>query len=136
MNVVFDHGTSPRLAAALDRHLSASGGRAVPVGGLPCGRHASDLAWIEHLRGTGLAWTLVTGDLRLGRGPLQRLAVQQAGFGAILLAGAFQALAIDAQASLLLRRWPDIEALVGSMTAPFLVELPAGRSSPLRPLPL
>ncbi|RYC30668.1 hypothetical protein D3273_17630 [Lichenibacterium minor] len=136
MNVVFDHGTPPRLAATLDGHLSPSGGRAVHVGDLPCGRHPSDIAWIEHLRGTGLAWTLVTGDLRLQRVPIRRFAFRQAGLGGILLAGAFQALEVDAQASLLLRRWPDVEALVGPAAPPFLFELPGGRSSPLRALSL
>lgn len=136
MNVFFDNCTSPRLAATLNGYLSGDGGQATHIKDLPCGQHASDLVWIEYLRISGLNWFVVTGDLRLQRVTSQRLAFRNAGLRGVVLANAFQAFKIDKQASILLWRWSDIEDIIRLTAAPFLFELPIGRSSGLRPLPL
>ncbi len=136
MKVFFDNCTSPTLAATLNGYLSMTGGQAVHIKDLPCGRHAPDLVWIDHLRGTGDEWLVVTGDLRLQRVKAQRLAFRQAHLRGIVLASAYQSFRVDRQASFLLWRWSDIEDLVRLTAPPFLFEMPAHRSSGMRSLPL
>lgn len=131
MRVLFDAWTPPRLAATLDRHLAASGGEAVHVGDLPGGPHAPDLARVARADG-GL---VVTGDARLHHVPALRLAYRRAGLRALALGSGFGALPVERQAALLVERWPEVELVLGSSPAPFLFELPVGRSCALRPLP-
>ena len=88
VRVLFDAWTSPRLAAALDRHLAATGGGAVHVGDLPGGPHAPDLAWVGGAGG-GL---VVTGDARLHSVPALRLAYRRGtGCARLALGGGFAA---------------------------------------------
>lgn len=131
MRVLFDGWTPPRLAAALDRHLAGAGGGALHVVGLPGGPHAPDLAWVARAGG-GL---VVSGDARLHGVPVLRLAYRRAGLRALALGAGFGALPVERQAALLLERWPEVDLVLGSAPAPFLFELPVGRSCALRPLP-
>jgi hypothetical protein len=136
LKVFFDNCTSPTLAATLNGFVQHLGHAAIHIKDLPCGRHAADLAWIDHLAQSGDDWLVMTGDGRIQKNRAERFAFRQAGLKGLVFAPAFQKIAMNQRASFLLWRWPDIEGIARLTAAPFLFELPANRSSRLRPLPL
>lgn len=136
MKVFFDNCVSPVLAASLGGFVAHQGDEAVHIKDLDCGRHAPDLVWITMLAESRQEWLVITGDRRLQRNRAERLAFRQAGLRGIVLAGAYQTFAVNQQASFLLWRWPDVQAIVRLTEPPFLFELPANRTSRIRPLPL
>ena len=136
MRIFFDNCTSPVLATTLNGFVLHRGHSADHIRDLPCGRSAPDVVWIDYLRQSGDDWLVVTGDLRIQRNPAERRAFRNAGLKGLVLANAYQSTPLNRQASFLLWRWLDIEALTRIARAPFLFELPITRTSRLRSLPL
>lgn len=136
MKVFFDNCTTPVLAETLDGYLRHRREGALHIRDLPCGRHASDLAWMAYLAGTSDDWLVVTGDRRIQKNKAERAAFRQAGLKGFVLAPGYQSTPINRQASFLIWRWPDIDGLLRSLEPPFLFEIPMHRQAGFRQLPL
>lgn len=138
MNVLFDNCTAPVLASTLHGFISHIGHTAVhikEVHALPDGRHSTDLEWIRHLQSQRY-WIFITGDGRVLRSRPERDALRSAGLHGFVLAPAYQRTPIHQVAATLVWKWPEIEAVTKLVSAPSMHEIPIGRSSKLRPLPL
>ena len=81
-------------------------------------------------------WIIITGDGRIERNKAERTALRQAMLKGFVLAPAYQRTAINQTASVLIWRWPDMEALMEQVSAPALFELPINRHTRFKPLPL
>lgn len=136
MKVFFDNCTSPVLASSLDGLIRHDGHSAHHIRDLPCGRDAADLVWIRMLQDDPGVWIVVTGDMRIGRNPAERAAYRKAGLFGIVLGRGILRSPVNEQASLLLWRWPAIRDLFHLVGGPALHELPQGRDSKIKPLPL
>lgn len=136
MRAFFDNCTSPTLAATIDGFVRHRAHGAVHIRDLPCGRHATDIEWIQYLASTGDDWLVITGDGRIQKNRAERLAFRQAGLRGFVLAPAYQKTPLHHQASFLLWRWLDVEDLIRLTAAPFLFELPMSRTSQIRALSL
>ncbi|MEE7458061.1 hypothetical protein MPAR168_20205 [Methylorubrum populi] len=136
MRVFFDNCTSPVLAESLGGYLRHRKDSAAHIRDLPCGRNASDLQWMAYLASTGDDWLVVTGDGRIRKNAAERAAYRQARLKGIVLAPAYQKTSINQQASFLIWRWPDIDALLRLTEPPYLFELPMTRDSKIRSLPI
>jgi hypothetical protein len=132
----FDNCTSPRLASTLHGFIETDGHSAFHVKDLACGRHAPDIEWIKMLGDDNAIWTVVTGDHRILKNHAERAAFRGAGLRGFVLASGYYKIAVHQQASLLLWRWPEMVQILGLLGGPGLFELPLGRSSRIRPLPL
>ncbi|MER2267061.1 PIN-like domain-containing protein [Methylobacterium oxalidis] len=135
LRVFFDNNTSPVLAETVGGYLKHLGHRADHIRDLPCGRHASDIEWMEFLASTSDEWLTVTGDARIQKNKAERAAFRKAGLKGIVLANAYQKTPINRQASFLIWRWPEIQALT-KLAPPFLFEVPMRNSSGIRQLPI
>ena len=139
MNVFFDNCTPPALATTLDGFVRHFGHRACHIRDLtelPNGRHSADLEWIEFRRSDARVWIFMTGDGRVLKNAAERQALRSAGLHGFVLAPAYQKTPQHQVASLLLWRWPEIEALVGLLAPPSMHEIPINHSARLRALPL
>lgn len=136
MKVFFDNCTSPVLAATLNGFVAHLGHSACHMADHPCGRHATDIEWIELLGKDRQIWMVVTGDGRIQRNKAERAAFRAAGLSGFVLAPAYQKTPVHQIASFLLWRWPEMEQLFNLVTGPALHELPMSRTSKIRQLPL
>lgn len=139
MNVLFDNCTSPVLATTLDGFTRSFGHNAYHMKdapGLPNGRHSTDLEWIKYLQGHQDHWIFITGDGRVLKNPAERAALRSAGLHGFVLAPAYQKMPLNQAAALLLWKWPEIEAMIELVAAPSMHEIPIGKGSKLRSLPL
>jgi hypothetical protein len=136
VKVFFDNCTSPVLAATLDGFIRHKGHSARHIMDLPCGRHATDLEWIEMLAKERRTWMVVTGDDRIQRNKAERTAYRTAELSGFVLARAYQKTPMHKVASFLLWRWPEMEQLFGLVGGAALYELPMNRSRKIKPLPL
>lgn len=139
MNVMFDNCTAPVLASTLDGFISIDGHRAFhikDVPGLDRGRNASDLEWIGHLHRSPHVWIFITGDTRVLRNPAERLALRSAGLHGFVLAPFYQKTPLHQVAATLVWKWPEIEQVTKLIAPPSMHEIPIGKSTRLRQLPL
>lgn len=139
MNVLFDNCTAPLFAAVLDAFVSSSGHRAFhirDVPGLPNGRRSTDLEWISHLQHQPSVWIFISGDGRVLKNSAERAALRSAGLHGFILAPAYQKTPFNQVAAMILWKWPEIESVANLLEPPSMHEIPIGKSSKLRPLPL
>jgi hypothetical protein len=136
VKVFFDNNLSPTLAATINGFLQHADSSAAHIRDLPCGRDASDVAWIEMLSHEAEDWIVITGDLRIQKNRAERLAFRNARLRGFVLAPGFAKMATNQVASFLLWRWPEVEQLVKLTRAPFLFEVPVSRNAQMRSLPL
>ena len=140
MRVFFDNCTSPVLPASIHAFLETKGASAHHVRFMKdygFDENTIDEDWIRRLGEDKPAdWIVVTGDKRITRNKAERAAWVRAGLRGFVLAPAFQKTQVHRQASLLLWRWPDMEAFIVAAAAGSLFELPIGRSGKFRPLPV
>ncbi len=139
MNVLFDNCTAPLFATTLDGFISAYGHRAFHIKDLrelPNGRNSTDLEWITHLQRRPENWVFITGDSRVLRNPPERAALRSAGLHGFVLAPAYQKTPFHQVTSTIVWKWPEIEAVTKLVAAPSMHEIPIGRGSKLRSLPL
>lgn len=104
LKVLFDNCTSPVLAATLGGYLNHLGHEAIHLKDLPCGRHATDLEWMEYLRKDRSEWVVVTADSRIQKNRAERVAYRQANLRGFVLAPAYQKTPLNQTASFLLWR--------------------------------
>jgi hypothetical protein len=88
VKVFFDNNLSPTLAATINGFLQHADGSAAHIRDLPCGRDASDVAWIEMLSHEAEDWIVITGDLRIQKNRAERLAFRNARLRGFVLAPA------------------------------------------------
>lgn len=139
MNVFFDNCTAPVLAATLDGFVRSFGHRALhikDVPGLANGRNSTDLEWIGHLRRRAGDWIFITGDGRVLKNPAERAALRSAGLHGFVLAPAYQKTPIHQVAATIVWKWPEMEAVTKLVAAPSMHQIPIGKASKLRSLPL
>ncbi len=139
MNVFFDNCTSPVLATTLDGFIHAFGHRARHIKDLPGlsnGRHATDLEWISHLRADNASWIFISGDGRILKNRAERAALRSAGLHGFVLALAYQRSPLNQVGATLVWKWPEIDAVTNLVAAPSMHEIPIGKVSKLRALPL
>jgi hypothetical protein len=139
VNVLLDNCTAPVFAATLDGFISSFGHRAFhikDVPGLPNGRHSTDLEWISHLQESGDSWIFITGDGRVLRNPAVRAALRSADLHGFVLAPAYQKAPLHQVAATIVWKWPEIEAITNLVDTPSMHEIPIGKMSKLRSLPL
>lgn len=139
MKVLFDNCTAPVVAATLDAYISYFGHRAIhikDVPGLPNGRSSTDLEWITYLQRHPDHWAFVTGDGRVLRNPAERAALRSAGLHGFVLAPAYQKTPLHQVAATVVWKWPEIESITKLVAAPSMHEIPIGKGSKLRSLPL
>lgn len=138
MKVFFDNCTSHVLASTLHGYVDHLGHAAVHIKdlqGLPDGRRSTDLQWIALLRSQG-DWIFVTGDMRVLKNRPERDALRSAGLHGFVLAPAYQRTPMHQLAATLVWKWPEIEAVTRLVATPSMHQIPVGRSSKLRALPL
>ncbi|MEX1107559.1 MAG: hypothetical protein WEC00_01485 [Dongiaceae bacterium] len=139
MNVFFDNCTSPVFASTLHgyiSHYSHGAYHMMNVAGLPNGRDSSDIEWIQFLRQSAALWIFVSGDRRVLKNPAERAALRSAGLHGFILAPAYQKTPLSQVAATIVWKWPEIEAVTGLLAAPTMHEIPIGKNSRLRSLPL
>lgn len=139
MNVLLDNCTSPVFASTLDGFLGHLNHRAFhikDVPGLPNGRHSSDLEWIDFLRQSNDVWIFITGDMRVLKNKAERAALRSAGLHGFVLASSYQKSPLHMVAATLVQRWPDIEQVTKLLEPPAMHEIPIGKATRLRALPL
>jgi hypothetical protein len=138
LKVLFDNCTQPASASTLDGFISHSGHRAFhikEVNELPRGRHSSDLEWIEFLRSSTDVWIFISGDGRILRNKAERAAIRAAGLHGFIMAPAYQKTPEHQVAAMLVWRWPDILRIT-ELLSPSIHEIPFGKATKLRPIPL
>ena len=139
MNVVLDNCLAPLFATTLDGFISHLGHRAYhikDVPGLPRGRHSADIEWIEHLRSQREVWIFISGDGRVLKNSAERAALRGAGLHGFILAPAYQKTPMHQVAATLVWKWPDIERVTTLLAPPAMHEIPIGKNTRLRPLPI
>jgi len=139
VKVLFDNCTTPVFASTLDGFVVHFGHRAYHIKdlpGLPNGRGSTDLEWIEHLRRSPKVWAFVSGDLRLLRNGPERAALRSAGLHGFVLAPAYQNTPWHQVAATLVWKWPELESVTKLLAPPSMHEIPIGKGSKLRALPL
>lgn len=139
MNVLFDNCTSPIWAMTLDGFIRSSGHRAFHINdvpGLPNGRSSTDMEWISHLQNHVENWAFITGDSRVMKNRAERAALRSAGLHGFILAPAYQRTPLHQVAATLVWKWPEIEAVTKLVAVPSMHEIPIGKGSKLRSLPL
>jgi hypothetical protein len=139
VNVLFDNCTAPVLATTLDGFVHAFGHRAFHIKdlpGLPAGRNSTDLEWIRYLKNAPEEWVFVTGDRRVLKNAAERAALRSAGLHGFVLAPAYQKTPLHQTASMIIWKWPEIEAIIKLVAAPSMHEIPIRKASKLQSLPL
>jgi len=139
VNVFFDNCTAPLLATTLDGYISHLGHRAFhikDISKLPKGRDSDDEEWIAYLVDDQVTWIFVTGDGRVLKNPATRAALRSSGLHGFVLAPAYQKTPLNQLASTLVWKWPELEKITNLLAAPTIHEIPVGRGSKLRSLPL
>jgi hypothetical protein len=137
--VLFDNCTPPRFASTLHgfiQHEDHAAFHIKDVLGLPGGRHAADVDWIEFLRKSNDQWMFISGDSRVLKNPAERAALRSAGLHGFILAPAYQKTPMYQVASLLLWRWPEMLQVTKLLAPPSMHEIPINRTARLRVLPL
>lgn len=139
MNVFFDNCTSPVFATTLDGYIRSLGHRAYHIKDVPNlknGRHSTDLEWIDHLKTDDTHWVFISGDGRILKNRAERTALRSAGLHGFVLAPAYQKSPLNQVAGTLVWKWPEIEAVTKLVATPSMHEIPIGKGSKLRALPL
>ena len=140
MRAFFDNCTSPVLAVCLHGFLERQGSSARHVRFMSdygFDKDTVDAEWIKRLgEDKPSDWIVVTGDKRITKNKAERAAWVKAGLKGFVLAPAFQKTPVHQQASLLLWRWPGMEAFIAAAAAGSMFELPISRSGKFRPLPV
>jgi hypothetical protein len=81
-------------------------------------------------------WIFITGDTRVLRNPAERLALRSAGLHGFVLAPSYQKTPLHQVAATLVWKWPEIEQVTKLIAPPSMHEIPIGKSTRLRQLPL
>jgi hypothetical protein len=139
VRVLFDNCTSPVFASTLHGFIQHFGHQAFhirDVPGLSNGRHSPDLEWIKLLRMAPELWIFISGDGRILKNQAERAAVRSAGLHGFILAPAYQKTPLHQVASTIVLRWPDMLHLTEIVSAPSMHEIPFGKHTKLRSLPL
>ena len=139
MNILFDNCTSPVLASTLNgfvEHLSHRAFHLSHIHGLGVDRHAKDEEWIEAIKSDNRRWIIVTGDDRIRKVAILRIALRQAQIQGFVLAAAYQKTQMNITASLLVRKWPEMEQQMNLSYGPALFEISINQKPGFRPLPL
>ena len=139
MNILFDNCTSPVLASTLDGFTKHLGHRAFHLSGehsLGVDRHAKDEDWIHAIKADNRRWIVVTGDDRIRKVPILRMALRQAEVQGFVLAAAYQKTPLNINASILVRKWPEMEQQINLAQGPALFELSINLRPGFKSLPL
>ncbi|TXR50320.1 hypothetical protein FVA77_05775 [Phyllobacterium endophyticum] len=139
MKVLFDNCTSPVVASTLNgyiKHFRGAAFHIMDVPGLPKGRHSADIDWIDHLRKASEKWIFVSGDGRVLKNPVERAALRSAGLHGFILAPAYQKTTLNKVAATIVWHWPEIVKITELLAAPSMHEIPIGRMTKLRQLPV
>ena len=139
MKVFFDNCTPPVYATTLHGFVQAFGHASIHImdmPGLPRGRHSADLEWIDLLRRDPDEWLFITGDGRLLKNPAERAALRSAGLHGFVLAPAYQKSPSHMVAATIVMRWPDLLKITEVVAPPAMHEIPIGKATKMRQLPL
>lgn len=138
MNVLFDNCTSPVLASTLDGYIISYGHRSFHLchqHELGVDRNASDEAWIDAVGRDSRVWIVVTGDDRIRKNQILRAALRGANIRGFVLAPAYQKTPLNVTASVLVRKWPDMEQQIKLAQGAALFELSINYKTGFRALP-
>jgi PIN like domain len=139
VKVLFDNCVAPLLATTLHgyiSHFQHSAFHLKDVPGLENGRSSTDVEWIEHLRHQSDEWIFISGDGRVLKNAAERAALRSAGLHGFILAPAYQKTPLNQVAATLLWKWPEIEQVTRLLAAPSMHEIPIGKNTKLRQLPI
>jgi hypothetical protein len=106
------------------------------IPGLKHGRNSTDLEWISHLRSRPEDWIFISGDGRILKNPAERAALRSAGLHGFILAPAYQRTPLNQVAATIVWKWPEILQVAELLAAPSMHEIPIGRNTKLRQLPV
>ena len=138
MNVLFDNCTSPVLAKTLDGYISSYGHRSFHLchnHQLSVDRNATDEAWINAIGQDERVWFIVTGDDRIRKNQILRAALRGANIRGFVLAPAYQKTTLNVTASVLVRKWPDMEQQIKLAQGAALFELSINYRTGFKTLP-
>jgi hypothetical protein len=135
VKVFFDNCTSPVLADTLNGFIKHLEHEAVHLRDR-FAPDTPDVEWITTLGEDSETWIVITGDDRIRKNKAERAAYRQAGLRGFVLARAYHTTGHNITASVLVRRWPDIEDVVRRIAPPFLMEMPINYGSRLKSLPI
>jgi hypothetical protein len=139
VKVFFDNCTSPVLASTLHGFILHQGHESHHIKdltALPNGRHSTDIEWITHLRKRPEHWMFISGDGRILKNAAERAALRSAGLHGFVLAPAYQKTAMNQVAALLIWKWPEILKVTHLLSAPSMHEIPIGKNTKLRQIPV
>ena len=139
MKVFFDNCTSPVLASTLNGFIRHQGHEAFHIRdleALPRGRHSADIEWITHLRKQPEQWVFVSGDGRILKNPAERAALRSAGLHGFVLAPAYQKTDMNQVAAMIVWKWPEILKVTQLVSVPSMHEIPIGKNTKLRQIPV
>ncbi len=131
MKFLFDNCFASRVAQAIA--ALRNDGKSVLHQHDKFARDASDEAILRSLAAEG-GWTIVSGDLNIARLRHQRRALRVYKVTVFCLAPGWLDLSLWEQASLLIRRWPEIEREAEAAEAGAMVEIPVKDAAPFRRL--
>lgn len=103
---------------------------------LPKGRNSEDVEWMEYLQKSGEAWIFISADMRIQRNPPERAALRAAGLHGFILARAWEKSELHQTAAMLIWKWPEILQVTQLVAAPSMHEIPIGKNTKLRQLPI
>jgi PIN like domain len=140
--VLFDNCTSPVFASTLNGYVEHLGHRAFhlrdedPQGHkLGINRHSPDESWMNAIHQDGRVWIIITGDDRIRKNPLLRMALRKAEIRGFVLAAAYQKSPLNLTASMIVRKWPEMEQQMRLSQGAALFELTVNFKSGFKPLP-
>lgn len=141
--MLFDNCTSPVFAKTLNGFIFHLGHRAFHIceneddgHQLGIDRHASDEAWMESIQKDPRVWIVVTGDDRIRRNSVLRQALRRANIRGFVLAPAYQKSPLNMTASMIVRKWPEMEKQMNLVQGAGLFELTVNYKSGFRQLPV
>lgn len=139
MRVFVDNCTSPIIATTLHGFISHGGHSAHhirDISELPNGRDSLDVEWINFLKNSPDEWIFLSGDGRILKNAAERAALRSAGLHGFILAPAYQKTPMNQVAATLVWKWPEILEITKLISAPSMHEIPIGKNSKLRQLPV
>jgi hypothetical protein len=138
VRVFFDNCTSPIFANALNALISPNGQSARHVRFMPdYGFDGStpDIDWITKLGADQPAdWIVITGDQRIRKNLAERKAWIRAQLKGFVLASTYQKTPVNQCASIILWRWPEMEAFISLAAPGSMFEFSINRRTGFRPL--
>ena len=131
-NVFFDHNCPPAMARMLQGFLTSERPqpRSVALGDV-MDKRATDVEWINWVRGQGGDWIVITENHRILTVPEERRAFMAAELRMLVMPKSVISLSHEKRCALLLWQWPRITRAMGDFDPPVAFKMSPKRGGKL-----